>query len=161
MLTIPFQLSGVTGYFTVKKSKKAEWGDDSIMKIELVDEDPVWNPTSSEFSDKGAANMNYRGEVITREAIARGNFVIDSVGTRDAADIKDDAHFGLALENEGAVSRVGVSKSTAKPKVDYFNLSKKWGMSPDIENKALQVTNQSGIRTVLHPYLSRRFRTND
>ena len=97
MLTIPFQLSGVTGYFTVKKSKKAEWGDDSIMKIELVDEDPVWNPTSSEFSEQEAANMNYRGEVITREATARGNFVINLAGICNAADITDDEKFGLAL----------------------------------------------------------------
>ena len=95
--------------------------------------------------------MNYRGEVITGEDAARGEIIIDSVGTCDTADITDDANVGLDLENEIAVSRVGVSNSTAKPKVDYFNLSKKWGISPDIENKKLQVTNQSGIRTVLYP----------
>ena len=58
------------------------------------------------------------------------------VGTfADAADIIDDANFGLALENEVAVSRVGVSDSTAKPKVDYLNLSKNWGISPEIAKK--------------------------
>ena len=57
--------------------------------------------------------MNYRGEFITREAAERGEFIINLVGTCiDAADITDDEHFGLTLENEIAVSRVGVSNST-------------------------------------------------
>ena len=44
--------------------------------------------------------MNYRGEVITREATARGGIVINSVGTCDnAADIKYDTNSGLVLEN--------------------------------------------------------------
>ena len=52
--------------------------------------------------------MNYRGEVITCEATTREQFFINSVGTCNAADIKDDAIFGLAFENEAAVSIVGV-----------------------------------------------------
>ena len=38
MLTIPFQFSGVTSYFPVRKPTKAEWEDDSMTKIELTAE---------------------------------------------------------------------------------------------------------------------------
>ena len=102
-------------------------------KIEFTAEYPVWDPTSSEFAEKDDASMNYRGEVITREATASGKFVINLVGTcADAAAIKDDESFGLTLENEVAVSRVGVSNSTAKPKIDYLTLRKKWSIFPYI-----------------------------
>ena len=50
MITVPFQLSGVTSYSPVQKPTKAEWEDDSIKKIELTAEDPVWDWASSEFS---------------------------------------------------------------------------------------------------------------
>ena len=42
-----------------------------------------------------------------------------------------------------------------------MTLSKKWGISPDISKKTLQVTTQSGTRAVFHPSLYLRFRTND
>ena len=79
--------------------------------------------------------MNYIGEVITYEAISRVKCVINSVGTCNVSDITDGTKFGLALENEVTVSRVVVSNSTAKTKVDYLTLSKKWGISPDISKK--------------------------
>ena len=91
----------------------------------------------------------------------QGFFLIKIFGTCNNSDITDDANFGLALENEVSVSRVGVSNSTAKSKVDYLTLSKKWGTSPEIAKKKLQFTTYSGIRTVLRLSLSQRFRTND
>ena len=108
MLTIPFQFSGVISYFPFQKPAKVEWEDDLITKIELTAEDPVWDSTSSEFADQEDATMNYRGEVVTHGDTARGKFVINSIGTCDAADITDDANLGLALENKVAVPRVGV-----------------------------------------------------
>ena len=45
------------------------------MRIKFTDEDSVWDPTSSEFSKQEATNMNYRGEVITCKATARGDFL--------------------------------------------------------------------------------------
>ena len=106
--------------------------------------------------------MNYRGEVITHEATATGDFFINLVVTCvNAADITDAANFGLALEDEVALSRAGVSNSTAKPKVDYLTLSKKWSIYPEIAKKTLRVTTQRDIRTVFHSSLYKIFRTND
>ena len=75
MLNIPLQLSRIAIYFPVRKPTKAEWEDDSITKIELTADDTLWDPTSSEFSDQEAVTMNYRGEVIKREATERVNFL--------------------------------------------------------------------------------------
>ena len=60
----------------------------------------MWDPTSSEFDEKEATTINYRGEVFTREAKSRGGFVINLVVTCvDAAEITYDENFGLALKN--------------------------------------------------------------
>ena len=85
--------------------------------------------------------------------LKKGGGGINSVGTCDAADITNDTNYGLALENEVAVSRLGVSNSTAKPKVYYFTLSKNWGISIDIANKTLQVL----IRVVLELFCIRLY----
>ena len=89
----------------------------------------------SDFAEQEDATTNYRGDFVTLEDTARVQFVINLIGTCvDASDITDDENFGLHLENEVAVSIFGVSISTAKLKVHYLNLSKKWGIFPDIKN---------------------------
>ena len=70
-----------------------------LTTISLMAEDPVWDPNSSEYDDQESYTMKYRGEFITCEATPRGKYVINSVGTCDAAYITDAAKFGLALEN--------------------------------------------------------------
>ena len=47
MITITFQFSKVTSYFTLQEPTKAEWEDDLIKRIEFTAEDPVWDRTSS------------------------------------------------------------------------------------------------------------------
>ena len=69
---LEFQLSGGTSYFPVRKLTNAEWGDDLITKIELTSENPVWDMTSSEFSDQEATNINYIGEFNSCQATERG-----------------------------------------------------------------------------------------
>ena len=57
------------------------------------------------------------------------------------------------------VDMVGVSK------VRYGIISKsfshKWLISPESANRTVQNTTQRGIRTILHPSLSRQFKTTD
>ena len=46
-----------------------EWEDDSVTKIKLTAEDPVWYPTSPDLAEQKTATMNYRDESINHEAI--------------------------------------------------------------------------------------------
>ena len=67
----------------------------------------MWDPTSSDFSEKEASTMNCRGDIVTCECTSSGQFVITLIGTcADDADITDDANFFLALKNEVEISRV-------------------------------------------------------
>ena len=91
--------------------------------------------------------------------------VINSVAASlqvDAADVTANDNFGTALDaNACVLSKVGVAKSKASPKIDHMTLSKKWAISPEKAQRTVRMTTQRGLRTVLHPSLSRRFRTND
>ena len=40
-------------------------------------------------------------------------------------------------------------------------LAKNWGIGLDAARRTVETTTQKGVRTILHPTLSRRFRTND
>ena len=48
-----------------------------------------------------------------------------------------------------------------KSSIDTIVLAKRWGITPEKAQKTIQATTQRGIRTMLHPSLSRRFRMND
>ena len=48
-----------------------------------------------------------------------------------------------------------------KSSINQIVLAKRWGFSPEKAQKTIQATTERGIRTMLHPLLSRWFRTND
>ena len=167
-LYIPMSLVGVTSYFPVRKPTVKEWEDGTCPQIELTAEEPCWDPGSSDLGKQEDSMMDFRGQVVIRDTAARGQMVINSVTAStnvDAADITDDENLGLALEAKVCVwsklLKVGVSRSKTSPKIDHIKLSKKWGISPHKAKRTVKRTTQRGVRTVLHPSLSRRFRTND
>ena len=47
------------------------------------------------------------------------------------------------------------------PGIDFLTLARRWGISPETARQTLSRTTQRGVRTCLHPTLSRRFPTND
>ena len=51
--------------------------------------------------------------------------------------------------------------STKKQHIDASTLARNWGIGLETAARTLHSTTQRGVRTVLHPSLSRRFRTND
>jgi len=65
----------------------------------------------------------------------------------------DDGHvFSLAI----------AEMSTAEaPKLDPAALSKQWGISIEQAKETVEHATQRGLQSVLHPTLSRRFRSND
>ena len=75
-------------------------------------------------------------------------------------DLEDSDDFGTALEENVHVSISRVT-SVKKPAMDHETLAKRWHITPEKAKNTIRKTTQRGIRTVLHPTLSRRFRTND
>ena len=86
----------------------------------------------------------------------------------DVSNTLDDKSFLEDMVSQVKVPhprKIGVSGLGADVKkqgtVDAEKLSKNWSIGLDTAHRTLKVTTQRGVRTVLHPTLSRRFRTND
>ena len=101
-----------------------------------------------------------------------GRIIINSVSTTsedlNVIDFTDDGNFYEALVSNVKlsrklsrveVSRMGVSKG--KKGMNHQTLSNNWMVSPEAELRAVNRTNQRGIRTVIHPSLSSNWITND
>ena len=59
------------------------------------------------------------------------------------------------------VSSVGVQASTRMQPIEPTGIAVKWGIGLEASRRTFECTTQRGLRTVLHPSLSRRFRKND
>ena len=55
----------------------------------------------------------------------------------------------------------GFTSSDRRDGVDATTLARNWGIGLHAAKETLKVTTQRGVRTVVHPSLSRRFQTND
>ena len=82
------------------------------------------------------------------------------------------SHFGSALMNNAiSVTRnvtnrgpnrgISAMSVTGRSTIDPDILAQRWGISAKTAEQTIKKTTQRGIRTVLNPALSRRFRTND
>ncbi len=73
--------------------------------------------------------------------------------------VEDD--IGQILKENRVISEVGVSTTKPRRKLDAATLADKWDICLDKAARTIEKTTQRGMRTVLHPSLSRRFSTND
>lgn len=118
--------------------------------------------------------MDSSGNVWERDALgSRGRrLMIAGMCTNNPRNLLlSCVHFKLSesLEKQLAASLaasrnicgLGVQKSIMQPSVDPDKLANRWGISLDAAKRTVRQTTQRGIRSVLHPTLSRRFRTND
>ena len=167
---IPLALRGVTSVFPSRKPTAAEYENDSNRKFELTFEIPEWDPHSTQFAEQEAAFSDSYGRI--REPGDRTNpkdFFVSSV-SQNLPESQDPMvrRFLSALQSNVNVSSTsssttvsGVNASARMNKVDPMTLSKRWGISIESARRTIKVTAQRGVRTVLHPSLSRRYRTND
>ena len=78
----------------------------------------------------------------------------------DATDVMDYDNLATALPAQIQIS-IALIGMVRKPAIEPIVLAKQWIITPDEAQKTIQATTQWGIRTMLHPSLSRWFRTND
>ena len=126
--------------------------------------------------------MDFQGDIVRPGIIDRGHImVINSVTVStclDAADVLSDDNFGHFLQSNVNVLHVkvlnihnlsrldsapslGKVQSTKGKKVNSETLSKMWNIDQRKALNTVKQTTQRGVRTCLHPPLSRRFPTND
>ena len=108
--------------------------------------------------------LDHQGQISIPATAARGPVFVSAVVSYslayDATDVMDNDNLATALEAQIQISIVLIGM-VRKPSIDLIVLAKRWGITPEKAQKTIQATTQRGIRTMLHPLLSRRFRTND
>lgn len=183
-LRIPLAIHGVTTYFPTRKPTAAEYEQSpACLSKELTYEAPDWDPGTTRFAKQEECMVDANGLLLDmpRRNIAavwtdeRRIAALQSIQTLD----QDDNDLGKALLNNVNVrlnetafkpersskrSRRAIkSVSSGKRKwaIGPKTLAKNWRISIERARRTIEATTQRGIRTTLHPTLSRRFRTND
>ena len=108
--------------------------------------------------------IDYLGLISIPATVARGPVFVSTIVSYslacDAADVMDNDNLATALKSQIQIS-IALIGMVRKPSIESIVLAKQWGITPEKARKTIQATTQRGIRNVLHPLLSRQFRTND
>jgi hypothetical protein len=152
-LRIPLSLHGVISYFPSSKPTKEEYeSTDLDLCLDLTYENPEWDPSSPMFGEQENAMIDSSGRLIDRGHIRR------QVATLSTMD-ETFYDLNVALQRTTYVSTL----KSIKPRyaIQPAILAKTWNIGLKVAQQTLDATLQRGVRTMLHPTLSRRFRTND
>jgi hypothetical protein len=172
---IPLGIHGVTSTFPTRKPSISEF--ESLPHVELTSEDPPYDPHDTTFATQERSLITTVWEKGDRIGVAPSSRRLCSVSrTLEAAkaiSVGSDAatlslkqtsvtHDDMLLydsitNNISVLRKYGSSGKQFKPE----QLAKNWGIDLATAKRTIDVTTQRGVRTVLHPTLSRRFRTND
>ena len=107
--------------------------------------------------------LDHQGQISIPATVARGPAIVSTVVSYllayDATNIIDNDNLVSALEAQIQIS-IELIGTVRKRSIDPIVLAKRWGIFPEKVQKTIQATTYRGIRTMLHPLLS-RFRRND
>ena len=103
------------------------------------------------------------GKMFEHDAFGlRGRWLmISGVNSSFEPSASPEQQFARALEGTRQVFRLGVAKTKPRLAVEPSELAKKWGIGLDVAQRMVRRTTQRGVQLVLHPSLTRRFRTYD
>ena len=157
--TNPLSLHGIISFFPTRKPTTHEF--DTCTSYELTYETPMWDPSSTDFLDQEAnAQHPHRPGCAraTRDRITRvprGSLSAVHACSPISAALSDGV---LAAMLNSSLAATSIKTTSG---IQPSELARRWGIGIEAAKRTLNVTTQRGIRTVAHPSLSRRFRTND
>jgi hypothetical protein len=170
---IPLAIEGVTSSFPTRKATMEEF--ESLPHLCLTSEDPPYDPHDTTFAQQESALM--KSVLVTGDrigaappsrylcSVAKMKLYAENIGTsidgaslsiQQLSDTLDDRLFTRSL-----TANIAALNSKLSTKFDPELLAKKWGIDKQTAHRTVNVKMQRGVRTMLHPTLSRRFRTND
>ena len=166
---IPLSLHGVSSTFPTRKPTVEEY--ETLPHIVLTSEDPTYDPHDpslarhEEALAKAVLETGDRiGALPPRRLCSVSKTLLDASGSdRVQLALKQisTAHDDAALCDTMQANISTVRSASAGPQLTPQVLATNWGIDVRTAARTVQATTQRGIRTVLHPTLSRRFRTND
>jgi hypothetical protein len=141
----------------------------------LTYESPVYDPTGSSYAKQEAAMMYSRGQLKVAEEkhpLRRHMCPVHMAGTLSATTIKlqslsltiYDSSLLQEMTSHVHISEVNMSSLTSDMldggRIDVANLAKNFGIGIETTKRTCLVTTQRGVKRMIHPSLSVRFRTN-
>jgi hypothetical protein len=142
---IPLSLDGVISFFPTRKPTMEEYNDDIC--FDLTYDSPVWDPHSTTFSERETDMVGTDGMVLDNFQPTRKPITLTRLYT-------NNMNLGQTL----TAHAVSATTTTAEPGMSPAKLAKNWGIGLETARQTLKVTTKRGVRTVLHPSLSRCFK---
>jgi hypothetical protein len=160
--------------FTTRNPTQEEF--DTCDRYELTYESPVYDPSGSSYAEQEAALMDSRGQLTVAEdkhPLRRHICPVHMAETFSSTTIKlqalsltlDYSYLLQEMTSHVHISEVDMSSLTADMRdgggVDVTTLAKNFGIGIEAAKRTRIMTTQRGVKGVIHPSLSVRFRTND
>jgi hypothetical protein len=173
-LIMPLDLRGVVSCLTTRKPKQEEF--DTCDWYELTFERPVYDPSRSSYAEQEASMMDSREKLKVAEdkhSLRRQIFPVYMAETFSDTTIKMQA-ISLTLDNSSLLQQMTshvhiseVNMSILKADmcdtggVGVATLATNFGIGIEAAKRTRLVTTQRGVKRMIHPSLSVRFRIND
>ena len=171
-LLILLSLDGVVSVFWTQKPTIQEY--ESCPHYELTADTPEYDPSDGSYAQQEQAMAAW---------VARLAQTGDGVPVQQMQSVSTSLHhvmimpqdpflcevsptlcdqvFASDMQHAVQISSISSLKALPQERLDPQTLADNWGIGIETAKRTIKVTTQRGIRTVLHPTLSRRFRTND
>ena len=185
---VPLGLHRVNSVFSTRKPTQEEF--ETCRRFDLTYETPDYDPSDPSFAQQEEEFCNtYYGKyqepvrqvsslsvdpnpIKSSKEQAQATYELQmnvaQISLCDVSNTLDDKSFLADMQSQVRVThprRITLSGLGADVRkqgtVDAEKLSKNWDIGLETAHRTLKVTTQRGVRTVLYPTLSRRFRTND
>ena len=105
----------------------AEYENDDIPKIHLTAEEPPWDPSTNEYSERETQMINHQGQTSIPATASRGPVFVSAVVSytlaHDVTDVMDNDNLVTALECQIQISIVLIGM-VRKPSIDLIVLVK-------------------------------------
>jgi hypothetical protein len=166
---IPLTLFGVASSFPTRKPTIQEY--ETLPHITLTGEEPAYDPHDPSLADHENAlaravleTGDRIGSPPPRRLCAVSKTTLEHIAPdrtllslQQISTVHNDAMLHFTRRTNISAIRSTIASGQLTPQV----LATNWGIDVKTAARTVKATTQRGIRTVLHPTLSRRFRTND
>jgi hypothetical protein len=180
VLLIPLELHDVVSCFPAFKPTQLEF--ETCDRYELTYESPEYDPSATTFHDQEASMMDSWGNIKVsgdyhpkrrqvcslrqkEEEIKHlsSKYSDTSAKLQDHSAVLDDGTLLAELDDNNLNLNVSLVKSEMRDKggIDAATLAKNWCIGIEAAKRTHLVTTQRGIRIMVHPSLSKRYKTND
>jgi hypothetical protein len=180
VLVIPLKLHGVVSCFPTFKPTQLEF--ETCDRYELTYESPEYDPSATTFHKQEASMMDSwvnlkvsgdfhpkrRQACSLRQKEAEVNLLSSkysdtSANIQDLYSVLDDGTLLAELDDITKNLNISLVKSEMRDKAGVYaaTLANNWDMGIEAAKRTRLVTTQRGIRRMIHPSLTKRYKNND